>query len=103
MLSPTRQCDDGAATRRRLDIELVAEPLGAAEPQSEAVPRGKAVAQRLGDVGDARPLVGEDQPQAAPDAGAQAVETQIAAAAIVDRIARDLAGGGHDLGLVDEA
>ena len=40
------------------------EPLGAAQAEAEAAAGGVAVAQRQLDVGDAGPLVLEDQPQA---------------------------------------
>ena len=47
-------------------LELVDQPPGAAQAEAEAVAGGPAVGQGQVDVGDARALVGEADPEAAP-------------------------------------
>src|SRR5947199_3919434 len=48
----------------RLELEFVAEPLGAAEPEPQPASRGVAVGQRQLDVGDAGTLILEDEAHA---------------------------------------
>ena len=55
------------------------------------------------EIGNAGPLIGEGQAHAATRAVAQHLDAQRPAAAIVEGVAGDLAGGGDDLGLVDQA
>ena len=79
------------------------QPLGAAEAEAQAAAGRVAVLQRQRDVGDARALVGEGQAHAAAPAVAQHLDAQRAAAAVVDRVAAELARRGDDLGLIDQA
>ena len=85
------------------DLELVHQPLAARQAQAHAAARGPAVGQRQADVGDARPLVLEVQAQAAPHAvGLHHFPAHDAAAAVDQRVARQLAGRRDHLGLVHQ-
>ena len=84
--------------------ELVRQPACAAEAEAQADARREAVLQRELDVGDARALVDERQPQPRARARrASCVDLDVAAAAVDERVARELARRGDDLRLVDEA
>ena len=72
-------------------------------PRPRPVARGKSILQGLLDIGDAWALVLERQPDPAAAALFHDFEPQLAAAAIIQRVARKLAGGRDDLGLVDKA
>ncbi len=48
------------------------------------------------------PVVGEGEPHAFAHAVVEHFDGDFAAAAVLERVARELAGGGHELGLVDE-
>ena len=86
----------------RLDVELARQPLGAAQAEAEAVAGGVAVAQRGSMSGMPGPW--SSKIRRTPRRGAvDDLDLDRAAAAVVERVARQLAGGGDDLGLVDEA
>src|ERR1700733_3893562 len=103
MSFPTCQRHDGALARRGRDVELVDQPFGAAQPETQALAAGIAVGHRQFHVGDAGALVGEGQPHAVALAVAQGFHTHVAPPAVIDGFACDLAGGGDDFGLVDQA
>src|SRR5258708_5609527 len=102
-LLPTGDRHGRAFARRRADREIVAQPLGAAQPEPETAAGRIALFHRLLDIGDPGALVGEGQPQPLAAAILHPVQGHGAAAAILPRVARELTGGGHDLGQVDQA
>ena len=77
--------------------------LRAAEPQTETGARGEAVLQGLLDIGDAGTVILECQPHAAPAGVVDDLQMHLTAAAVIQRVACELAGRGDDLGLIDEA
>jgi rsbT co-antagonist protein RsbR len=68
-----------------------------------AAARGKAIAHRLADVGNAGALIFEGQTESAPGAVLHDFQPHRAAAPVLQRVARQLTGGGHQLGLIDQA
>ena len=92
-----------ALAGRRVDVELVDEPLGAAEAEPEPVAGRVAVGAAPARCPDPRPLVLEQQPRRPTRALAPGGRRHPPAAAVIDRVARELAGGGDELRLVDEA
>src|ERR1700679_4278240 len=102
-LAPAREHDLRSLAGRRLNTEVVRQPLGAGKPETQAGARGVAIGHRAGDIRDARPLIDEGQAYAAAYAVAQRLDLQHAAAAIFHGVARDLAGRGDQLGLIDKA
>ncbi len=101
---PARDRDPRAFAGLRLDVELVRQPLRAAQAEAQPAAGGVAVLQRQLDVRDARALVLERQAQTlARCRRSSDLEQHVAAAAVVERVARELAGRGDDLGLVDQA
>jgi hypothetical protein len=85
-----------------LDIEFAGQAFGAAEVEAQPGARRIAIGERELYVGDARPLIGKGQPDAAVQAFPQSCDTH-RAAAIVNGVSRYLAGGGDDFGLVNKA
>src|SRR5688500_14051174 len=100
-LLPTRDRDPSALTGRRLDVELVRQLACAVETEAEAGAARITVTQRELDIGDAGALVLERQTQSGPlGAVVEALDAHLAAAAVDHGVARQFAGGGHDLGLL---
>lgn len=79
------------------------EPASAAEAHPEPGTGREAVPERLVDVGDPGTVVLKDQAQPDPVALVDHVEPALAAAAILERVPGELAGGRDELRLVDEA
>src|SRR5687767_1036555 len=103
-LLPTRDRDARALTGRGLDVELVRELARAVEAEAEASACRIAVAQREIDVDDAGALIFERQAQPDPPGTiGDALDAHLAPAAVDHGVARQLAGSGHDLGLLDQA
>ena len=75
-LLPSRDHHAGALARPRADLELVHEPLRAAEPEPQPVTRRVVVRQRLLDVRDARAAVLERDAQSASRAVGRAARAQ---------------------------
>ena len=88
---------------RRRDLELADQPLGAAQPQPEAVRGGEAVAHGHRDLGDARPLVVEVDLKADAAVAADLEDRHLAAAAMHEGVAGQLADGGDELGSLQGA
>src|ERR1700761_4683489 len=101
MSFPTCDTDFGAFAGFRDDRKFVAEPLGAAEAEPHALAGGEAVLERLFDIGNAGAPVPEGEAHAAAAALFDESGCHFAAAAVIQRVARQFAGGGDDLGLVD--
>src|ERR1700761_5302648 len=99
MSLPTCDCDFGAFTRLRVDGKFVAETPGTAEAEPHALARGKAVLERLLDIGDPGPLVPDRQTPPPTSRLVEQVHRHLATAAIIQRVARQFARGGDDLGL----
>ena len=100
---PARDGDARAVAGLRLDLEFVRQALGAAQAEAQAAAGGVAVLHRQLDVGDARARVEEHQLQPLARAVRHgSMQRDLAAAAVVERVARELARGGDDLGLVDQ-
>src|SRR5271165_5932530 len=102
-LGPTRQSDDGALTRRGADFKLVGKAFGAAETEAQPATAGVAILHCQREVSDAWPLVGKGQAHAATPAVGDHFDTQRAAAAVIERIATDLARRSDKLGLLHQA
>src|SRR4051812_42201888 len=102
-LAPTLDGDPRAHADLGHDVELVRQPLRAAEAQAEAVPAGIAVLERLLDISDAGTAVGKGEADATPLALREGFDFHFAAAAVNDGVARQLARGGHQLGLIHQA
>src|SRR5688572_24000297 len=103
-LLPASDRDARALAGRRFDVELVRELARTVEAEAEAIACRIAVAQREFDVDDAGALVFERQAQPDPlGALVDALDAHLAAAAVDHRVARQLAGGSYDLGLLDQA
>src|SRR6185295_11110669 len=101
---PARDRDARAFARLRPDVELVRELACAVEAEAEAAAARIAVAQRQLDIGDAGTLVFERQAQARTlRAAVKALDAHLAAAAVDHGVTRQLARGGYDLGLLDQA
>src|SRR4029079_5291647 len=100
---PARDRDARAFARLRPDVELVRKFARAVEAEAEAVAGREAVAQSEVDVGDTRALVfeGKTQPAALRPA-LYALDAHLAAADVDDRVTRQFARSGHDLGLLDQ-
>jgi hypothetical protein len=92
-----------ALSRARIDGEFVDQALGAAQAEAQAAAGGVAVAQRLLEVGMPGPSSTKTRPTPARACRRPAVEVDVAAAAVLDGVARQLAGGRDQLGLVDQA
>ena len=65
-LFPSGNAYAGPFAGFRLDLELVHEPLGAAESQANSAAGGKTIAQCLFEVGNARAFVDEVDPKSGP-------------------------------------
>src|SRR6185503_2279729 len=101
---PTRNRHARACAGLRPDVELVREFARTVEAEAEAVAGREAVAQRKLDVRDAGAVVFERQAQAgALGAFLHTFDAHVAAAAVNHSVTRQLAGGRHDLGLLDQA
>ena len=88
---------------RGLDLEFVDQPARAAQPEAQAVAGGVAVlAAPAAMSGMPGPL--SSKVRRTPRARRRhRLDARLAAAAVVERVARELAGGGDHLGLVDQA
>src|SRR5215208_1014044 len=86
----------------RHDVELVHQAPGAAEPQPQAVAGREAVGEGALHVGDPRAVVLEDEPQPAASVLFDRQQPHGAAEAVVERVARQLARRGDELGLVHQ-
>src|ERR1700733_14958332 len=64
-LYPSRQSDDRSLTGGGSHVELVAEPLRAAEPEPEPGACRVTIFQRQGKIGNSWPLIGEGEAYAA--------------------------------------
>src|SRR5690606_20261400 len=102
-LLPSNDRDPSPLTRCRGDRELVRQPLGARQPEPESTSRGIAIPHREGDIGNARTRIGERQPKAPPARLIDMLDDGVPAPAVLDHVARQFAGGRHDLRLIDEA
>src|SRR6185503_1582780 len=100
---PARDRHARPAPRPRIDGKFIAQALGAPQPQAEPAAGRKAVLQRELDVCDARALVDERQAQAPARALGERLDLDLAAAAVDHGVARELARGRDDLGLVHQA
>ena len=100
--SPTDNGHAGPFAGTRLDVELVGEPARTAEAQPEPAAGRIAIAQRQFDVGNARALIFEGQPQTTTSPSSTPSIDHTAAAAVLNGVAGELAGGGDDLRLIDE-
>src|SRR5207302_5775394 len=87
----------------RLDREFVRQPLRAAEPQAESAAGRETIGHRGRDIANTRPVVGEGELHATARSLAHDLDAQGAAAAVIDRVAGDLARRRDELGLVDDA
>src|ERR1700760_1048445 len=103
MSFPTCDADFGAFAWLRRDREFVAETLGAAKAEPHPLAGRESILQGLLDIGDARALVFEGEANAAPAALFDEFQHNLSAPAIVQRVARKLAGGRDDLGLIHKA
>ena len=83
-------------------MEVVGQALRAAQAQAQTAAAGVTVLQCLRDVGDAGAFVGEAQAQALLQAVMNARDVALAAAAVVERVARQFACRRDELGLVDD-
>src|SRR5262249_23599484 len=95
--------DDGTAADRRHQVELVHEPTGAGQAETEAAGGGVAVGEGKLHIGYARTFVGEDEPDPAPEPVAHRLDLDVPAAAVGERVAGQLARRRDELRLVDEA
>src|ERR1700733_10461983 len=102
-LNPSRQSDDRSLPGGGSDVELVAEPLRAAEPEPEAGACRVPILQRHGKVGDSWPLISEGEAYAAALPIAYHFDTCGAAAAVIYGIAGNLARCGDDFRLIHQA
>src|ERR1700733_2998907 len=102
-LLPTRDGNAGALALCRHNGELVAQPPRTAQAEAHPLAGGVAVLQRQLDVRDAGSVVLEHDPDAAPCAILHDVHGGLAALAVVERVARQFAGRGDDLGLIDQS
>src|SRR5207344_782736 len=100
-LLPAHDAHPGALAGLGPDVELIRQALRAAEPEAEALATGVAVAEGACDVRDSGALVDELQAHAAPDA-AEHLEFDPSASAVIERVARQFAGRGDDLRLIDQ-
>src|SRR5688572_11803296 len=100
--SPTDDCDAGAFPRLGVNLELVRQAPRAAQTEAEPAAGGVAIAHGQLDIGDAGAFVLERQPQAAPPIVVDPVDGHRPAPTILDGVARQLARGSDDLGLIDQ-
>src|SRR5918993_6090465 len=100
--SPTDDRDAGAFPRLGVNLELAGQAPRAAETEAEAAAGGVAIAHGELDIGDAGAFVLERQPQTAPPVIVDPIDGHGPAPAVLDGVARQLAGGGDDLGLIDQ-
>src|SRR4051812_8113069 len=89
-------------TRPGVDGELIRQAPRAAQAETESSAGGVAVLQGEIEIDDAGALVREREPPAFADATFQYLDEPFAAAAVLERVARQLAGRRDELGLVDE-
>src|SRR3954471_4774012 len=100
--SPARDRHAGPIAGARVDVELVREPARTRETEAEPVAARVPVLHGELDVRDSGTLVLEREAQPAARAFGDGVEPDGSAAAVLQRVARELARGGHDFRLVDE-
>src|SRR5690606_21778098 len=99
---PLDRANHGAPTGLGLEFELVHETTGARKTEPETGTRGVPVGQREVDVGDARTLVGEREPQPCPVIALDILDLDPPPAAVHERVAGQLARRRHDFRLVHE-
>src|SRR3989449_8250269 len=102
-LSPASDGNTRPLSWSRDDLELVRQPLGAAQPQPQAAAAGVGVLERERQVLDAGPLVLEGEPKTEAPAVGDGLQAHRAAAAVIDRVARQLTGRRHHLRLIYQA
>src|SRR5262245_46103532 len=88
--APARDRHPCAFARFGLEGEFVRETLGAAQSEAEASSGGVAVLEREIDVSDAGAAIAEREPDAFAHAVIQHFDGDLAAAAVLQRVAREL-------------
>ena len=86
----------------RLDFELIRKPFGSAESEPEAAAGRKTVLQGAFDIGDPGTAIFEAGAQTAPAVALDNLDVGPSATAVDQSVARELAGGRDDLGLVNK-
>src|SRR5215813_9972073 len=99
---PSRDHHARPFAHARRDFKLIREPFSAAQAQPQSATRSVTVFQRQFDIRNARSLVFKSQPQPPARLTVEGLEPDGPAAAVVESVAREFAGRGHDLGLVYE-
>src|SRR6476620_12014958 len=102
-LSPPQDGNPGALANRRMNFKFMRKPLCATQPQALALAGGVTVFQSEFNVGDARSLIFEDQPEARPPVILDYIKVHGASTAVIEHIAGQFTGGRHHLGLIDES
>src|SRR5690348_13223488 len=85
-----------------MQFEPVDQPPRARQAQSEPTSTGPPVLHRLVDVRDARTLVDERDPNAGAAAVSRDLDDRLTPASVDQGISGELAGGGDQLGLIDQ-